>query len=160
MSVPTHPSKLPSTSDHLNHDQIELTTSKNIHHESLSKSSFLRIVFIGLSCLSLSIGVIGLFVPGLPTVEFVLLAAFFAGKGSSRLHRWFYQHKLFGPMIRNWQDQRQVSRKSKYMMAVSMTLASCILILHVPHFWFNLVCIVCMLLVFIWVWRRPEPEKI
>jgi uncharacterized membrane protein YbaN (DUF454 family) len=97
---------------------------------------------------------------GLPTVEFVLLAAFFAGKGSSRLHRWFYQHKLFGPMIRNWQDQRQVSRKSKYMMAVSMTLASSILILHVPHFWFNLVCIVCMLLVFIWVWRRPEPEKI
>lgn len=80
MSVPTHPSKLPSTSDHLNHDQIELTTSKNIHHESLSKSSFLRIVFIGLSCLSLSIGVIGLFVPGLPTVEFVLLAAFLQEK--------------------------------------------------------------------------------
>jgi len=110
--------------------------------------------------LSLSIGVIGLFVPGLPTVEFVLLATFFAGKGSSRLHKWFYQHTLFGPMIRNWQDQRQVSRKSKYMMAVSMTLASSILILHLPHFWFNLVYIICMLLVFIWVWRRPEPEKI
>lgn len=157
MSVPTHPPKLHSKSDHLNDDQIELTTSKNTHSESLSKSNILRVVFVGLSCLSLGIGVIGLFVPGLPTVEFVLLAAFFAGKGSARLHAWFYQHKLFGPMIRNWQDKRQVSRKSKYMMAVSMTLASSILILHVPHFWLNLACILCMLGVFIWIWRRPEP---
>jgi hypothetical protein len=48
---------------------------------------------------SLGIGIVGIVVPGLPTVPFVLLAAFAAARGSQRLHAWLLAHRQFGPMI-------------------------------------------------------------
>ena len=51
---------------------------------------------------SLGIGIVGIVVPGLPTVPFVLLAAFAAARGSQRLHGWLLAHPQFGPMIRDW----------------------------------------------------------
>ena len=51
--------------------------------------------------------------PGLPTVPFVLLAAFAAARGSQRLHGWLLAHRQFGPMIRDWQAHGAVSRRAK-----------------------------------------------
>src|SRR3546814_20051788 len=52
---------------------------------------------------SLGLGLVGVVVPGLPTVPFVLLSAYAAARGSERLHRWLLAHRVFGPMIVDWQ---------------------------------------------------------
>ncbi|WP_445114899.1 YbaN family protein [Acinetobacter sp. WZC-1] len=122
----------------------------------LSGSRLVRGVYIVLSCLSLSVGVIGIFVPGLPTVEFILLAAFFASRGSERLYLWFYRHGIFGPMIRDWKEYRRISRKAKYMAAVSMSIAALIMLWKIPHPWFVGMAIAGMVCGWLWMWRQNE----
>ena len=72
-----------------------------------------------LAYVALVLGVIGIVVPGLPTVPFVLLSAFAAARGSRKLHDWLLAHRRFGPMIRDWQAHGAVSRRAK-RLAVGM----------------------------------------
>lgn len=71
---------------------------------------------------SLLLGVIGIFLPGLPTTPFVLLAAACFAKASPRVHQWMLQHRLLGPMLRNWHEHRSLTRKTKSIAIVSMVL--------------------------------------
>lgn len=113
---------------------------------------------------SLGLGVVGVFVPGLPTTVFILISAWAASRGSERLHRWLLRHPRFGPMIEDWQRHRAVSRKAKWMATVMM--ASCALVVlalpslfptALPRRWMSALPIACMAAVAIWLWRRPEP---
>src|SRR3546814_11462177 len=61
---------------------------------------------------SLGLGLVGVVVPGPPTVPFVLLSAYAAARRSARPHRWLPAHRVFGPMIVDWQVQRAVSQRS------------------------------------------------
>ncbi len=66
-----------------------------------------------LAWLSLGLGVVGVVLPGLPTVPFVLLSAYAAARGSHKLHRWLLAHRRFGPMIHDWPTYGAVSRRAK-----------------------------------------------
>jgi uncharacterized membrane protein YbaN (DUF454 family) len=79
-----------------------------------------------LAYVSLGVGIVGIFVPGLPTTVFVLISAWAASHGSERLHRWLLDHPRFGPAIRDWQAHGAVSRKGKWM--ASLTMLACALI--------------------------------
>ena len=106
---------------------------------------------------SLGLGLIGIFVPGLPTVPFVLLSAFAAARGSERLHAWLLAHRRFGPAIRDWQAQGAVSRQAKWLATAMMALSGGVMLLLMPNRWWALPGIVVMALVAVWLWRRPEP---
>lgn len=112
-----------------------------------------------LAWVSLGLGLIGVVVPGLPTVPFILLAAFAAARGSRRLHVWLRRHQQFGPMIRNWQRSGAVSRKAKRMAVAMMSASAVIMLVFMPNRWMALPGIVVMALVGAWLWRRPEPER-
>ncbi|RBA24736.1 YbaN family protein [Herminiimonas fonticola] len=71
---------------------------------------------------ALVLGVIGIFLPGLPTTPFVLVAAACFAKASPRVHQWMLQHPLLGPMLRNWQEHRSLTRRTKYVAIISMVL--------------------------------------
>lgn len=75
----------------------------------------------GLVCVGL--GVIGLFLPFLPTVPFLLAAAFCFGRGSRRLHDWLMTHPSLGPPVRDWNERGAISRRSKYFASASVALA-------------------------------------
>ena len=62
-----------------------------------------RPFFLTLGYVSLGLGVIGLLLPVLPTTPFILLAAFAFSKSSEKLHGWLLNHRLYGPLITNWQ---------------------------------------------------------
>ena len=107
---------------------------------------------------ALGLGLIGIFVPGLPTVPFVLLAAFAATRGSSRLHARLLADPRFGPVIRDWQAQGAVSRRAKRLATAMMALAGLVMLLTAPRLWMAVVGIGCMAIVALWLWRRPEPR--
>ena len=69
---------------------------------------------------SLLLGLIGVVVPGLPTTPFVLLAAACYAKASPRLHAWLLNHRLTGPMLRDWEAHRSLTRRTKTVAVVSM----------------------------------------
>src|SRR3546814_14533521 len=60
---------------------------------------------------SLGLGLVGVVVPGLPTVPFVLLSAYAAARGSERLHRWLLAHRVFGPMTVDRSHERRVGNE-------------------------------------------------
>lgn len=62
---------------------------------------------------SLGLGIVGVVLPGLPTTPFVLLAAACYAKASPRLHVWLRAHRLFGPMVRDWEAHRSLTRRTK-----------------------------------------------
>lgn len=106
---------------------------------------------------SLALGCMGIFLPGLPTVPFVLLSAFAAARGSRRLHAWLLAHPRFGPMIRDWQAHGAVSRRAKRLALAMMSLSALVMWLVMPDRWMALPGIAMMAAVAAWLWRRPEP---
>jgi hypothetical protein len=64
-----------------------------------SSSKLARLLFGLLAYVSLGIGLIAIVVPGLPTTEFILLAAWAATRSSPRLSAWLENHRLFGPIL-------------------------------------------------------------
>jgi hypothetical protein len=66
---------------------------------------------LGLVCVALAL--IGVALPLLPTVPFLLLAAFFFARSSERLHTWLVTHRLFGPMILDWQQSGAIRPGAK-----------------------------------------------
>ena len=69
--------------------------------------------FFTLGILSLSLGYVGILIPGLPTTVFILIAAWAFSKCSDRFTAWLENHRLFGPMILNWKTYRGLSRRAK-----------------------------------------------
>lgn len=106
---------------------------------------------------SLVLGVVGIAVPGLPTVPFVLLSAYAAARGSERLHAWLLAHPRFGPMIRDWQARGAVSRRAKWLATGMMVLAAAVMFATAPRGWMAATGTAVMAVVALWLWRRPEP---
>lgn len=72
-----------------------------------------RVLLVSAGCLSLALGVIGAFLPLLPTVPLVLLAGFCFARSSEKLHAWLLAHRYFGPIIENFEAGRGVPRRVK-----------------------------------------------
>ncbi len=66
----------------------------------------MRVFWAVFGLMSLGLGMIGVFLPLLPTVPFILLAAFCFSKSSDRLHGWLTNHSKFGPIIEVWRRMR------------------------------------------------------
>lgn len=81
-------------------------------------------IFWGLfGFLALAVGTLGIFLPLLPTVPLVLLAAFCFARSSSRLHDWLVTHPTFGPSIDDWNQNGAISRRGKFLATFSVFLA-------------------------------------
>lgn len=72
---------------------------------------------------ALALGLIGLLLPLLPTVPFLLLSAFCFARSSRRLHTWLVGHETLGPPIRDWQERGAVSRRAKVFATASVLAA-------------------------------------
>nr|WP_284338087.1 YbaN family protein [Comamonas sp. NoAH] len=110
-----------------------------------------------LATLFLALGIAGVFIPGLPTTVFVLLAGWAAMRSSPRLHAWLWNHTLFGPMLQNWAAGGIVSRRAKRSAAAMMAVCAAILWLTPTPMWVRLLACSCMAVVLLWLWHRPEP---
>jgi uncharacterized membrane protein YbaN (DUF454 family) len=117
-----------------------------------------RWLWLGLAYVALALGVIGIFVPGLPTTPFVLLAAWAAANGSEKLHGWLLAHRLYGPMIRDWQASGAVSRSAKHWSIGTMAVCSAIFFVTAPRWWMAAIGTAIMAIVGTWLWMRPEPK--
>ncbi len=117
---------------------------------------WLLLAFAGL-CLVLA--VIGVILPGMPATVFLLMAAWAAARSSPRLHAWLLGHRLFGPMLRDWENGHCVSRRAKWSAAATMAVGAVVLVWTAYRPWIAAVGIGCMAVVLAWLWRRPEPQN-
>ncbi|PPE71940.1 DUF454 domain-containing protein [Solimonas fluminis] len=119
----------------------------------------LRYLLMTFAALCVALGVIGIFVPGLPTTVFILMAGWAAARSSPRFSAWLEGHRLFGPMIRNWRETRSVSRRAKWSATVMMAICALVLFLTARKPWLAEAITGLMALVLAWLWHRPEPPR-
>ena len=118
-----------------------------------------RVAWLMLGLLLVGIGVVGIFVPLLPTTDFMLLALPCFARSSPRLEAWLLDHPRFGPAIRAWRRDRAVPRHAKVMAGLGMAVGYAIFWLHVRPNWLVSLGVAAFLLFWIiWIARRQEPE--
>ena len=115
----------------------------------------LRYLLLLLAVVCLCIAMLGVILPGLPTTEFLLIAAWAAARSSPRFHNWLHRHRIFGPILEQWQ-QGYLPRKVKLAATFTMSIAALVLVLTVSHRISVIVTLLCMAGVLIWLWRWPE----
>ncbi len=86
-----------------------------------------RAIFVTLGSVSLALGIVGIFVPVLPTTPFLLLASACYLRGSRRLHAWLLSHGRLGAYIRAFEEGRGIPVRAKVvaigMLWISMAFA-------------------------------------
>jgi uncharacterized membrane protein YbaN (DUF454 family) len=102
------------------------------------------------------LGLIGVVVPGLPTVPFLLVAAWAGGRGWPRLETWLLDHPRHGPAIRRWRDRGAVPRRAKWAASVTMAFSAVLIGLSPTPVWLKAGVPALMAAVALWLWRRPE----
>jgi uncharacterized membrane protein YbaN (DUF454 family) len=117
----------------------------------------MRLVWISFGWLCVALGVIGAALPLLPTVPFLLLAAFSFARSSPRLHAWLVAHPRFGPPIRDWQATGAISRRVKRISTASLFAAFAIAWAGGMPAWALAIQVACLLGAGLFIWTRPEP---
>ncbi len=109
-----------------------------------------------LAVVSLALGIIGAFLPIMPTVPFILLAAWAAARSSPRLSNWLESHPRMGPHIRDWRRGGVGRRSAKWTATVMMAGGAVTMLFFVRPLWVPLTAIATMASVGTWLWLRPE----
>jgi hypothetical protein len=86
------------------------------------RSGWVRAFFLAAGTLALVLGLIGIFLPLLPTTPFVLLAAACYARGSRRFYDWLLAQRTFGPLIHEWQRHRSIPYRTKITAVALMSL--------------------------------------
>lgn len=82
------------------------------------KVNIIKSILIAIGSLSLFLGVIGIFLPLLPTTPFLLLSAACYAKGSDKFYHWLIHHKYLGEYIKNYREKRGIPFKTKVIALI------------------------------------------
>jgi len=116
-----------------------------------------RQLYLVAGLVSLALGGIGVVLPLLPTVPFMILAAFCFANSSPRLESWLVEHHVFGSHIRNWRDRRAITRRGKWAATIAFAVSCTVALLFMKMPW-NLIPVAAALITGSWLWTRNEPD--
>ncbi|WP_298443581.1 YbaN family protein [uncultured Ferrimonas sp.] len=120
----------------------------------------MRYLLLALGWLAVVCGTIGLFLPLIPTVPFLLLATFCFSRTSERCQQWLFNNRLLGPVLRNYLERRGLTKRQLLTTLVSLWLSISIGIYLVPLLPVKLllVAIACGVSIHLCRMKRLEPE--
>jgi uncharacterized membrane protein YbaN (DUF454 family) len=120
-----------------------------------------RIILISLGWLCVGFGFVGIFVPGVPTTIFLIIALWAFTKSSEKLRHWLLHHKRFGPILNNWQKHKVVPRRAKILMVILMSSAVVLFHYSLQNLYLTIGLVIILVSVAIYVISLPSetPEK-
>ena len=92
------------------------------------RSPLVRYAYLTLGWVCVGLGAVGVVVPGMPTVVFLLVAVWAFARSSERFHRWLLAHPRLGPPVVDWQRHGVIRRRAKVAALAFMTLAVAVLV--------------------------------
>jgi uncharacterized protein len=109
--------------------------------------------------LFLSVAYLGTVVPGLPWSTPALLATWCFSKSSERFHNYMINHRLFGPVIRNWGEGRVFPKLAKWAMFLSMDCSLIIVYFTTNNVKAVIGMSIFFALILIWASRYPSSRE-
>lgn len=134
--------------------------SRARRHGLRSRSRLVRVLFNIAGAVALGLGLIGIFLPLLPTTPFVLLAAACFARGSERFHQWLLANRTFGPMVYEWERHRSLPYRTKVTAIVLMSLTMAVsIVFFVRPAWLKLLLALFGVGLAIWMYRIPSRDR-
>jgi uncharacterized protein len=115
----------------------------------------MNMLYRALGWTSLALGIIGIALPLLPTVPFVILAAYCFAKGSPKLERRLLDDPRFGPSIRLWRERRAISPRGKRAALIAFAVSATLGLATLDLPW-SLLPLAAAIIGGTWIWRRPD----
>ena len=114
--------------------------------------------YLLLAYIATAFGIVGVFLPLLPTTPFLLIAVWAASRGSQRVHDWIYDQPQFARLINDWHEQRAVPLSAKWLATVMMTSSLLIVVAIDLNWMIVLGLIIFFLSIGGFLWTRPSPK--
>jgi len=121
----------------------------------------LKYFYLVMGVIFLIIGILGVFLPLLPTTPFLILAGFFFSKSSEKFHSWLMNHEYLGPPIHDWKNSGVIRKKYKIFATLMMMISVLFIVSRnkIPMIGKGSFMLVIMG-VLIFIWSRPStPEN-
>ncbi|HJF73774.1 MAG TPA: YbaN family protein [Gallibacterium anatis] len=124
----------------------------------------LRYIYIALGFTCLALGILGAFLPVLPTTPFLLCTLFFFGKSSPRLEQWFKQTQIYHKYLKTFNEQRALTKRAKRSILLISTIMMALSFYFSPNL-FGKIAIIALLLIeywcfFFWIKTIPQEKSI
>ena len=114
-----------------------------------------RPLFLAAGVIAAALGSIGAFLPVLPTVPFLILAAFCFARSNPAWERRLLEHPRWGPSIRDWRERGAIVRKGKWGATVALVASAALALATLAWPW-TVLALVPMSMAAMWIWTRPE----
>jgi uncharacterized membrane protein YbaN (DUF454 family) len=122
-------------------------------------SSLVRGLLIAAGSVCVLLGVLGIFLPLLPTTPFMLLAAACFARSSRRFHGWLLANPTIGPLIREWEQHRAIPRRTKLTAIALMSLTMAVsIVVFVEPLWLQWLLATCGVGLAIWMVSIPSRD--
>jgi len=116
----------------------------------------MRLLWSAIGFLAIVLAFAGTVLPIMPTVPFLIVAAFAFNRSSPRFHHMLMTHPIFGPQIRDWQEHRAIDPRVKVIVCASMAIGLCISwFILPPRFWMMQAGILALVAIFIVTRANP-----
>lgn len=113
--------------------------------------------WFALGWLLVALGIVGAFLPILPTTIFMIMAAGCFSHSSPRFEAWLLDHRWFGPSIRRWRERGAIPRKAKIVAITSMAGGYVVMLVTAdPVWWVDLIVACTLIACAAYVATRPD----
>lgn len=129
-------------------EMVDLAASQRLEQPVQIRSRIGRAFYVAAGSLLVVIGVLGIFLPLLPSTIFFLLAAGCYGKSSPSAYRWLTTNRYFGGYIRNYKEERGLTLRNKALSVGSLSLGiGAAILFFSPSIWVSGILLVIAVLV-------------
>jgi uncharacterized protein len=125
------------------------------HEIRMHRNPLLRVTYLVLGWLCVISGAIGVVLPGWPTTIWIIVATYFFARSSPRFYNWLMNHRVFGPLVRDWRDGKGMTRRAKRLAVGTIFVTIGISIALVPYPWLKVLLVVVAVSVSTYLLRLP-----
>jgi len=120
-----------------------------------------KLILMAIGWFFVALGALGIILPVLPTTPFLLISLWAFSQSSERFHDWLYNHKVFGPPLRDWSEYGVIPLKAKVIALSTMAASATLVILFSNVAWWGLVGMLSLMSVgAIFILTRPSKRLV
>ena len=118
--------------------------------------TWIRVGVFLFGLVSVGLGIVGMFLPVMPSTIFFLIGLWAFSKSSVRFHGWLYNHPRFGQSLRDWHQHRAIPLKAKMMAVALISLSFFVILVFVAQAWLLILLGIVLGAVVVFIVTRPH----